>query len=330
MKTMKNPSLLSIEGLKTYFFTEDGVVKAVDNICLDVGRSEIVGLVGESGCGKSTVALSILRLVPYPGKIVSGKIVFDGIDLLTLDEDEMRKIRGGRISIIFQNPQTSLNPVFKIGFQIAEAVRLHQKISKDEEIKKRVIDILEKVGFSDPERQFELFPHELSGGMQQRVMIAMALSCRPDLLIADEPTTSLDVTIQAQILELMKNLQKEFKSSILLITHNMGVVAELCDKVAVMYAGKIVEYGDIIAVFKNPSHPYTKALLQSVPRIDVEEQKLEGIPGTVPSLIDPPSGCRFHPRCKYFMKVCKEKEPSKFEVEKNHFVYCHLFGKGKF
>ncbi|RLI45760.1 peptide ABC transporter ATP-binding protein [Candidatus Bathyarchaeota archaeon] len=327
---MSSSPLLSIRGLKTYFFTEDGVVRAVDYIDLDVNRSEIVGLVGESGCGKSTVALSILRLIPYPGKIVSGEIIFDGINLLTLNEDEMRKIRGGRISIIFQNPQTSLNPVFKIGYQIAEAVKLHQKISKNEEIRERVINILEKVGFSDPERQFELFPHELSGGMQQRVMIAMALSCRPDLLIADEPTTSLDVTIQAQILELMKNLQKEFKSSILLITHNMGVVAELCDKVAVMYAGKIVEYGDIIAVFKNPLHPYTKALLQSVPRIDVEEQKLEGIPGTVPSLINPPSGCRFHPRCKYFMKVCKEKKPSKFEVEKNHFVYCHLFEKGKF
>ena len=330
MRSMKNSSLLSIKGLKTYFFTEDGVVKAVDNICLDVGRSEIVGLVGESGCGKSTVALSILRLVPYPGKIVSGKIVFDGIDLLTLDEDSMREVRGGRISIIFQNPQTSLNPVFKIGFQIAEAVRLHQKISKDEEIKKRVIDILEKVGFSDPERQFELFPHELSGGMRQRVMIAMALSCNPDLLIADEPTTSLDVTIQAQILELMRNLQKKFKSSILLITHNMGVIAEMCDKVAVMYAGKIVEFGDVVTVFKNPAHPYTKALLESIPRIDIEEQKLESIPGTVPSLINPPSGCRFHPRCRHFMKICKEKEPPKVEVEKNHFVCCHMFGKGKF
>lgn len=326
----QNRYLLDIQGLKTYFFTREGVVKAVDDVDLQIDRFETLGLVGESGCGKSTVALSILRLISFPGKIISGKILFNGIDLLKLSEKEMRKIRGGSISIVFQDPQSSLNPVFNVGSQIAEAVRLHQMIKKNKEVKKRVIDILEKVNIPDPEKRFSNFPHELSGGMRQRVMIAMALSCNPELLIADEPTTSLDVTIQAQILDLMKKMQKEFKSSILLITHNMGIVAEMCDKVAVMYCGKVVEYSDVVTIFKNPKHPYTRALLASIPRVDVKKDELETIPGSVPSLVNPPAGCHFHPRCSYAQKICREIEPPKVEIRKSHIVYCHradeLFG----
>ncbi len=235
----------------------------------------------------------------------------------------MRKVRGGSISIIFQDPQTSLNPVFNIGSQIAEAVRLHQMIKKNEEVKRRVIDMLEKVNIPDPEKRFSNFPHELSGGMRQRVMIAMALSCNPKLLIADEPTTSLDVTIQAQILDLMKKMQSEVKFSILLITHNMGIVAEMCDKVAVMYCGKVVEYSDVITIFKNSKHPYTRALLESIPRVDVKKDELKTIPGFVPSLVNPPAGCPFHPRCSYAQKICGEVEPPKVEIGKDHIVYCH-------
>lgn len=317
-------SLLDIRGLKTYFYTEGGAVQAVDDINLTVERGEVLGLVGESGCGKSTVALSIMRLVPKPGKIVNGEILFDDEDLLRLGSDEIRVVRGGKIAMIFQDPMSSLNPVFSIGDQIAEAVRLHQMIKEDKEARSKVEDILRKVGIPDPDKRLDEFPHEFSGGMRQRVMIAMALSCNPQLLIADEPTTSLDVTIQAQILSLMKDLQKDFGSSILLITHDLGVIAELSDKVALMYAGKIVEYSDVVTVFKNPKHPYTHALLGAIPRLDVKQEKLETIPGEVPSLINPGESCRFYPRCRYAQEICREEMPPDIKVEPGHTVHCHL------
>lgn len=319
--------LLDIRGLKTYFYTEEGIVRAVDDINLIVGRGETLGLVGESGCGKSTVALSIMRLISKPGKIVSGEILFDDEDLLRLGSDEIRVVRGGKIAMIFQDPMSSLNPVFSIGDQIAEAVRLHQVVKENRETRSKVEDILRKVGIPDPGKRLNEFPHEFSGGMRQRVMIAMALSCNPKLLIADEPTTSLDVTIQAQILSLMKDLQKDLGSSILLITHDLGVIAELSDKVAVMYAGKIVEYSDVVTVFKNPKHPYTNALLGAIPRLDVRQEKLETIPGEVPSLINPGECCRFYPRCRYAQEICREEVPPDIEVEPGHIVHCH-FVKG--
>ncbi|MCR6692081.1 MAG: ABC transporter ATP-binding protein [archaeon YNP-LCB-003-016] len=319
----ENEPLLKIHDLRTYFFTDEGVIKAVDGVDLQINRFESVGLVGESGCGKSTLALSILRLVPFPGRIVSGEILFNGRNLLTLSEKEMRKIRGGKIGIIFQDPRSSLNPVFNIGSQIAEAVQLHQLVKERNELKKRVVNMLEMVNIPDPERRYFNYPHELSGGMCQRVMIAMALSCKPDLLIADEPTTALDVTIQAQILDLMKRMQSEFKSALLLITHNMGIVAEICEKVAVMYCGKIVEYGDVLSIFTNPRHPYTKALIESIPRVDVKKEELKTIPGSVPSLMNPPPGCRFHPRCSYAQNICMKVDPPKIVVERDHIVFCH-------
>lgn len=320
-------ALLNIRGLKTYFYTDEGAVQAVDDIDLSIGRGEVLGLVGESGCGKSTVALSIMKLVPKPGRIVEGEVLFDGDDLLKLSDDEIRDVRGGKIAMIFQDPMSSLNPVFSIGFQIAEAVRLHQKIKESKEVRSRVEDILRRVEIPDSARRLDEFPHEFSGGMRQRVMIAMALSCNPKLLIADEPTTSLDVTIQAQILDLMKELQSDFGSSILLITHDLGVIAELSDKVAVMYAGKIVEYSDAVTVFKNPVHPYTHALLYAVPRLDIRQDKLETIPGEVPSLINPEESCRFHPRCRHAKEMCRRNAPPNKEVEAGHVVQCHFAGE---
>jgi len=316
-------SLLRVNDLKTYFFTAEGVVKAVDNVNIEIKKEEVLGLVGESGCGKSTVALSVMRLVRDPGKIVGGEIWFNGEDLLKKGEGEMRKIRGAEISIIFQNPMSSLNPVFTVGSQIAEAIKLHQNVEKDK-IKGKVAEILGKVGIPDPPKRMEDYPHEYSGGMAQRAMIAMALSCNPKLLIADEPTTNLDVTIQAQILELMKDLRKDFGASILLIGHDLGVISELSDKIAVMYAGKVVEYSDLTGIFQKPMHPYTQALLESIPRLDVETDRLRIIPGRVPRLINPPSGCRFHSRCEHTMKVCTEKEPLLTEVGQDHMVACHL------
>ena len=314
--------MITIKDLVTYFYTDDGTVKAVDQVSINIAKGETLGLVGESGCGKSTVGLSILRLIRRPGQIVSGEIWFENQNLLSLDEEEMRKIRGRKISMIFQDPTASLNPVFKVGDQIAEAVELHQGLEGEQSTQK-VIEMLELVGITGAEERYKSYPHELSGGMRQRVMIAMALSCNANLLISDEPTTSLDVTIQAQILDLMSRLKDELDVSILLITHDLGLVAEYSDKVAVMYAGKLAEYSDVITVFKKPHHPYTVALMQSIPRVDIKLDHITPIPGFVPSLVDPPSGCRFHPRCTHAMPVCKTEEPHKFELNPGHIVYCH-------
>ena len=321
---MGESTLLNINNLKTHFLLAEGVVQAVDGVHLEIGKEEVLGLVGESGCGKSTVALSILRLIRPPGKIVEGEIWFEGEDLLRKSEGEMREIRGGKISIVFQNPTSSMNPVYTVGSQIAEAIRLHQDVQKHQ-IKEEVVQILDKVGIPDPSKRMEDYPHEYSGGMCQRAMTAMALSCNPKLLIADEPTTNLDVTIQAQILDLMRALRKDFGASILLIGHNFGVINELCDKVAVMYAGKIIEYSDITAIFEKPKHPYTQALLESIPRLDVEQERLRIIPGTVPRLINPPTGCRFHSRCEYAMAVCSEQEPTPVEIGPGHTVTCFQY-----
>lgn len=320
---MSESSLLNINNLKTYFVLAEGVVQAVDGIHLEIGKEEVLGLVGESGCGKSTVALSILRLIRPPGEIVGGEIWFEGEDLLRKSEGEMREIRGGKISMVFQNPTSSMNPVYTVGSQIAEAIKLHQDVQK-RQIKEKVVEILHKVGIPDPSKRMGDYPHEYSGGMCQRAMTAMALSCNPKLLIADEPTTNLDVTIQAQILDLMRTLRKDFGTSILLIGHNLGVIDEFCDKAAVMYAGKVVEYSDITTIFKKPKHPYTQALLESIPRLDVEKERLRIIPGTVPRLINPPAGCRFHPRCEYAMAVCSEQEPTPVEIGHGHTVACFL------
>lgn len=320
---MHKEPLLEIRHLKTYFYSDEGVVRAVDDVSLNIGREEVLGVVGESGCGKSTLALSILRLIRPPGKIVGGEIIFDGNDLLKLSEEEMRKIRGAKISMVFQDPTSCLNPVFTVGSQIEEAVILHQKLKGKERLAK-VIEMLRKVRIPSPEERYKNYPHQFSGGMRQRVMLAIALSCNPDLLIADEPTTNLDVTIQAQVLSLMKDLQQEFKSSILLVTHNMGVIAKMSDRVAVMYAGKIVEVADVIPIFEKPYHPYTEALLRSIPKISKIIERLESIPGVVPSLVNPPPGCRFHPRCRYAKEICKREEPPLIEIEPGHLVACHL------
>lgn len=325
--------LLKVHGLKTYFFIERGVVKAVDGVDFEIGKGEIFGLVGETGCGKSVTALSILRLIPSPpGKIVKGEIIFDGEDLLKKSNKEMRHIRGAKISMIFQDPHTSLDPVFTIGDQIAEPIKLHQVLEqhliRTEEVPGKVLEMLRLVAIPDPEDRVAEYPHQFSGGMKQRSMIAMMLSCNPSLLIADEPTTAIDVTIQLQILELMKELRKRLKTSILLITHNLGVIAEMCDKVAVMYAGNIVEQADIITLFESPKHPYTRALLGAIPKAAAKRGKLTAIPGMVPSLITPPPGCKFHPRCPHAMDICRKKFPHVSKMGKEHLVRCYLYGKG--
>jgi len=316
--------LLEVSDLKTYFFTDDGVVKAVDGVSFSIDEGETFGLVGESGCGKSVTALSIIKLIPDPpGKIIGGEVRLEGEDLLKKSEKEMQKIRGNKISMIFQEPMTSLDPVFTIGSELIETIQLHQGVEK-EEAEKKAIEMLRVVGIPEPEKRMKEYPHQLSGGMRQRAMIAMALSCNPKLLIADEPTTALDVTIQAQILRLMDKLKEEFSAAVLLITHDLGVIAETCKNVGVMYAGKIVEYGSVEDIFENPLHPYTVGLNRAIPRLDVDTEKLQIIEGNVPDLIDMPSGCKFHPRCPYAMDICREKEPPLKEREKNHFARCYL------
>jgi oligopeptide/dipeptide ABC transporter ATP-binding protein len=291
---------------------------------LDIAKGETVGLVGESGSGKSVTALSIMQLIPRPpGKIVSGQILFREEDLLKKSEEEMRQIRGEEISMIFQDPMTSLNPVLTIQDQIAETIKLHQRV-KESEVTDRVVEILEMVGIPDAPARLKNYPHQFSGGMRQRVMIAIGLSCHPELLIADEPTTSLDVTVQAQILELMKELKNKTGMSILLITHDLGVIAEMSDRVAVMYAGRIMEYSDVTSIFEGPQSPYTQALLESIPRLDISRNRLIVIPGMIPNLVDPPKGCRFHPRCKYAQDVCRKQEPKFREIKPRHFAACLL------
>jgi peptide/nickel transport system ATP-binding protein/oligopeptide transport system ATP-binding protein len=323
MREMSKP-LLTIQDLKMYFFTRKGAVKAVDGINLEVRDGEMIGVVGESGCGKTMTAFSVLGLVPNPGKIINGEILFKDRNLLKLTKSEMRSIRGKEISMIFQDPLTYLNPVLKVEDQISENLLLHTGINKTE-AKKRVIEILEMVGLPSPTKIAQYYPHQLSGGMRQRVMIAMAISCNPSLLIADEPTTFLDVTIQAQILNLLKELVKTLGVSLLMITHDLGIVAEICDKVYVMYCGKIVESADVFSIYDNCKHPYTIGLLNSVLSIDEFKVKITAIKGSVPGLINPPSGCRFHPRCEKRLAICSEKEPMDIEIEPGHMVSCWLY-----
>jgi len=317
---LKNKELLNVKNLITRFHTYRGVVKALEGVNLTVGRKEIVGLVGETGSGKSVTALSILRLIDPPGEIVDGEVIFDGRDLLKLSDEEMRRVRGKEISMIFQEPTLALNPVLTVGFQLQEAIET-QNIPKEEAIK-LAVDLLGRVGLPDPERIFKSYSHELSGGMAQRAMIAMALAMKPKLLIADEPTSSLDVTIEAQILELIEKPVEDIGVSVLYITHDLGVAAEICDKIAVMYTGDIVEFGDIFSIFEEPLHPYTKGLLNAVPKLG---RDLYTIRGEVPDLVNPPSGCRFHPRCLQALDICSREKPQTVEVKKGHFVACHLY-----
>ncbi len=315
--------LVEIRDLRTYFYSYDGVLPAVDGVSFHIDPGETLGLVGESGCGKSVTSLSIMQLVPVPpGKYVSGQILFRGDDLLKKTEDEMRGIRGNKIAMVFQEPMTSLNPVFTVGDQIAEAVQLHQGVQRREATAKAE-HMLRLVGVPDPARRLQEYPHQLSGGMRQRVMIAMALSCNPALLIADEPTTALDVTIQAQILELMKRLKSELGMAILLITHDLGVVAEMAERVVVMYSGKVVEEAPVSDLFHHPLHPYTEGLFACIPRVDRPRGKLFTIEGVVPNPLDFPVGCRFHPRCAYAQDICRAKEPE-LVVQGTRRIACHI------
>jgi peptide/nickel transport system ATP-binding protein len=380
--TIQNEKLIQVKNLKTYFYTEEGIVKAVDGVTFDIYEDEVIGLVGETGCGKSVTALSILNLVRAPGKIIDGQVIFKGQDLVELDRKEMRNYRGKEITMIFQDPLNSLNPVMTVGTQVGEIFLLHQrdtikaeldqkllerkkKLNEAKELKEELktneerlsekekeelqqqidqikheyeklpslkdilndfcAEIIKEVGIADSKAILQRYPHELSGGMRQRVMIAMALSCNPALLIADEPTTALDVTIQAQIIDLMKSLKNRFKTSILLITHDLGIIAELCNRVAVMYSGNIVEYASAEDLFKNPSHPYTKGLIGAIPSIELKNKKLKTIRGMVPNLIYPPSGCRFHPRCDFRLEICDKIKPKLNEIRDKYYVACHLF-----
>jgi peptide/nickel transport system ATP-binding protein/oligopeptide transport system ATP-binding protein len=321
---MQNNNLLEIKNLRTYFYVRGFVAKAVDNVSLTIRSGETLGLVGESGCGKSVTAHSIIRLIPDPpGKIESGEILFDGKKLLELSEFQMRKIRGNRISMIFQEPMTSLNPVFSVGDQVAEVIRRHQGLSRSE-TRQRVIEMFQLVGIPAAQTRLSDYPHQLSGGMRQRVMIAMALACNPKLMIADEPTTALDVTIQAQILDLMNKLKTETGASILFITHDMGVIAEMAQNVAVMYAGKVMEYTDVKTLYANPKNPYTIGLLQSIPVLGREnkEKRLKTISGVVPSLLNLPSGCLYNDRCPDVFNDCHRVEPEMYQAGNNHFVRC--------
>lgn len=315
-------NILKVNNLKTYFYTEEGVLPGVDGVDIEVSKGETLAIVGESGCGKSVTSLSILRLIPNPpGKIIEGEVLYNGKDLLKLSEKEMRGIRGNDISMIFQEPMTSLNPVFTVGMQIMESLMIHQKMNKAQ-ARERAIEMLKLVGIPLPERRVDNYPHQLSGGMRQRVMIAMALACNPKILIADEPTTALDVTIQAQILKLMCDLKTKTDTSIILITHDLGVVAQIAENVMVMYAGKAVEYSDVKSLFKNPLHPYTIGLLNSIPKINSEQEKLYNIEGNVPSPRNYPKGCRFSPRCDSAESICFEKEPELVNTKNGRRVRC--------
>ncbi|MET3195484.1 ABC transporter ATP-binding protein [Bacillus sp. OAE603] len=320
--TFKTETIVSVENLKTYFYTEDGVVPAIDGVSFEIRKGETLAIVGESGSGKSVTSLSIMGLIPSPpGRIEAGDIHFHNESLLDKTEKEMRQIRGNQISMIFQEPMTSLNPVYKIGDQIMESIILHQKLTKNE-AKKEVIRLLNLVGIPEPERRLNQYPHELSGGMRQRVMIAIALACNPEVLIADEPTTALDVTIQNQILALMKKLKKETNMSIMLITHDLGVVAEMADRVVVMYSGQVVEQGDIFTIFENPKHPYTEGLLRSMPSVEKRSGKLYAIDGVVPNPLNLPKGCRFAPRCEYATALCHEEMPEIQSISDDEVVRC--------
>lgn len=327
-ETNKQP-LLEVRDLKTYFFTEDGVVQAVDGVDFEVNPGEILGLVGESGCGKSVTSFSILRLIDDPGKTVGGEIYFEGRNVLELSDEEMIAMRGNRISMIFQQPQTSLNPVFTVGRQIAEVFHIHDKQITKKEAWQNAVALLGLVGIADPESKAKAYPHEMSGGQAQRVMIAMALALKPKLLIADEPTTALDVTIQAQILDLMLDLRNKMDTSVILITHDLGLIAEMADRVAVMYAGRIVEQSDVHTLFKEPIHPYTQGLIASVPVLGQVKKELAVIPGSVPNLIGLPPGCRFASRCQarlvYDLDICTQHEPDLFEICPEHTVRCWLY-----
>ncbi len=321
--------LLQVKNLHTIFHTEDGTVEAIGGVDFEINEGETLGIVGESGCGKSVTSLSIMRLLPKGiGEVPQGEVIYKGRNILKIPEHEMRRIRGKEIAMIFQEPMTALNPVYTAGDQVAEMVELHLGMKKKEALD-YTVEMFKKVGIPMPEQRIYEYPHELSGGLRQRVMIAMALSCNPSLLIADEPTTALDVTIQAQVLDLMRNLLKEYNSSLIMITHDLGVIAEMAERVAVMYAGKIVEYTDVVTLFKNPSHPYTIGLMKSIPRPDVEVERLESIEGVVPDLFHMPKGCRFNNRCPYATSKCREEEPPLFEVEPQHWSRCWRYSELK-
>ena len=315
--------LLNVKGLKTYFFTEDGVVQAVNGLDFAIPEGQVMGLVGESGCGKSVTSLSIMRLLGASGKIVEGEVWMRDQNLVTLPEDQFVKLRGGTLSMIFQQPTSCLNPIFRVGDQVAEVFIQHQDVTK-EQAWERAVEMLTRVGIPDAGRRAKSFPHEISGGQAQRVMIAMALACQPDLLIADEPTTALDVTIQAQILDLMRRMRTELGTTILLITHDLGVIAEMCDHVAVMYAGLIVEYTNVRALFANPLHPYTEGLMAAIPVLGDVRDALAVIPGTVPDLINLPPGCTFSPRCPYAKEICTQQDPALLEATPGHKVRCFI------
>lgn len=322
MNDNKDNIILEVKNLNVRFFTDEGVLPAIDNLSLSIKRGETLGIVGESGCGKSMTALSIMKLISKPGKITDGEILFEGKDLIKLNDKEIRKIRGNNISMIFQEPMTSLNPVTTIGNQIIEAIITHNSNLNKKEAREEAIEMLKLVKIPLPEKRIDEYPHELSGGMRQRVMIAMALSCNPELLICDEPTTALDVTIQAQILKLINNLKKEFNSSVIMITHDMGVISKMADNVIVMYAGKVMEHTSTRELFENPLHPYTIGLINSIPKIDEEKEELEVIDGSVPLLNQLPKGCLFHPRCKFARRICIEKSPDAIDINSNHCVRC--------
>jgi peptide/nickel transport system ATP-binding protein/oligopeptide transport system ATP-binding protein len=325
---MNDDVLIEVKQLKTHFYTDEGVVPAVDGVSFKINKGKTLGLVGESGCGKSVTALSILKLIPSPpGRIVEGEIIFEGQDLVKKSADEMCAIRGNDIAMIFQEPMTSLNPVYTVGSQVVESLKIHRRLTP-KEAEEKALELFNLVGIPDPKRRLRCYPHQLSGGLRQRVMIAMALACNPKLLIADEPTTALDVTIQAQILRLIKQLQEKINMSVLMITHDLGVIAEVTDEVCVMYAGTAVEYADVYTIFDNPLHPYTIGLYNSIPKLSQDENKrLFNIPGVVPNLLHLPEGCRFWPRCSEAKDICRQKAPEFFEVEKGHRVKCWKYQK---